>query len=980
MAQETLNMYRNELNTIFENYLQPIQSIIQKEKDSQAIIEYDATNPYFSYWYYEYLNSKSLDANCVKMIIMIGDVDEDDIENIKVFYPSAQITIIDKSITEITIEDIYIKHNFVTHSFGDLFLKHKASFHKTLGIYNQYETVARRPELEKLISIINNSRFFYNFFIGLLDNDDFDWQFDFLVNSIKYDYNGYPYSNRFFTFGNIRLSSLRWNKDDEKTYLTPKLFFYDKKYPEPQNIAWTRKRGEVERFKDILSMSFCHTTPLKKTKYIESLSRRDCDNLLSLLESGNSFEEIKKSDSELVKIGWHLPFMSYKGDSLYIIASEFNCLMLYKLFHKSKLLFNKIVEVYEEAAKDGIVEAYNNLGIMFYVIGEKEKSKSYFLRGLEYGVENAIINLINDSTGCEKENYIRALNETEKVLSRWINALDKWSNHDYLGAINIFHELYESKDAQKVFIENNNVADHSLNNLLFFYLYGVEEYGIKPDFNELQHLITDCKKVDLEALAVLLNDNILKSNNTYYNCFSFLEDKYRQFTSRPSIMSPFNKKSPWERMDKKRMTKSLVYNLACCYESGIGCNLDRQQAINVCKTYIEQQGEESEVYHLLGELHFRNKEYDRAIDIWSKIEDKSFNDKLNIACAMFYIDRDKSYRLYDNLFDLIDFNEFAIKSTLNSEYYFERLNLFEFYYHNKQKSLDFANKAVENNIVPSFFYLAKFSDSHENKSELLRNYVMLGGRKGWGIDEFIGRLLINKQIKEALHFMLLYEQSELKKESSFKYHIYNLLPLVSRIKDEEFLWLNKAAMNHNERAAIEYSKYLKNKGDIISAINYLNNYLQYEEATKNLETIDSLDYYNKDGFEDDYLPSINLEGIQSVLDGYYYQLHEQDLIAKKSDYVQPQPNAWYHLNEIKEEDVLSVGIQCMCYHFWEKYESKESFSQQNMEEDRDEYINRARNEFYDSSEDYERDRWDALTDGQYGDYPGGDIDYDNFGY
>lgn len=28
----------------------------------------------------------------------------------------------------------------------------------------------------------------------------------------------------------------------------------------------------------------------------------------------------------------------------------------------------------------------------------------------------------------------------------------------------------------------------------------------------------------------------------------------------------------------------------------------------------------------------------------------------------------------------------------------------------------------------------------------------------------------------------------------------------------------------------------------------------------------------------------------------------------------------------------------------------------------------------------EEEEWDALTDGQYGDYPGGDIDYDTFGF
>ena len=29
---------------------------------------------------------------------------------------------------------------------------------------------------------------------------------------------------------------------------------------------------------------------------------------------------------------------------------------------------------------------------------------------------------------------------------------------------------------------------------------------------------------------------------------------------------------------------------------------------------------------------------------------------------------------------------------------------------------------------------------------------------------------------------------------------------------------------------------------------------------------------------------------------------------------------------------------------------------------------------------YKAERWDALTDGMYGDYPGGDIDYDSIGF
>ena len=38
------------------------------------------------------------------------------------------------------------------------------------------------------------------------------------------------------------------------------------------------------------------------------------------------------------------------------------------------------------------------------------------------------------------------------------------------------------------------------------------------------------------------------------------------------------------------------------------------------------------------------------------------------------------------------------------------------------------------------------------------------------------------------------------------------------------------------------------------------------------------------------------------------------------------------------------------------------------------------NYYSDNDYDYERERWDALTDGMYGDYPGCDIDYDVFGF
>ena len=50
-------------------------------------------------------------------------------------------------------------------------------------------------------------------------------------------------------------------------------------------------------------------------------------------------------------------------------------------------------------------------------------------------------------------------------------------------------------------------------------------------------------------------------------------------------------------------------------------------------------------------------------------------------------------------------------------------------------------------------------------------------------------------------------------------------------------------------------------------------------------------------------------------------------------------------------------------------------------EDIENYVNRDSSFQYNPSEDYdyEKDTWDAMTDGMYGDYPGGDIDYEFLG-
>ena len=49
--------------------------------------------------------------------------------------------------------------------------------------------------------------------------------------------------------------------------------------------------------------------------------------------------------------------------------------------------------------------------------------------------------------------------------------------------------------------------------------------------------------------------------------------------------------------------------------------------------------------------------------------------------------------------------------------------------------------------------------------------------------------------------------------------------------------------------------------------------------------------------------------------------------------------------------------------------------------DTDDQEYESKSDYYNSeTPNYAEDTWDAMTDGMYGDYPGSDVDYDNFGF
>jgi len=78
--------------------------------------------------------------------------------------------------------------------------------------------------------------------------------------------------------------------------------------------------------------------------------------------------------------------------------------------------------------------------------------------------------------------------------------------------------------------------------------------------------------------------------------------------------------------------------------------------------------------------------------------------------------------------------------------------------------------------------------------------------------------------------------------------------------------------------------------------------------------------------------------------------------ANNLEHIDFSENVWNYLNgDSFEEDEDGKVIEVYC--------------------DDDDYW-----DYYEDNINYQEDTWYAMTDGMYGDYPGGDIDYDIFGF
>ena len=116
-------------------------------------------------------------------------------------------------------------------------------------------------------------------------------------------------------------------------------------------------------------------------------------------------------------------------------ASEFNSLMLSQLSKKNPQLFNEICECYRQAYLDGVIEAGNNLAILYINYADRENEGRIILKiCANKGCSNAAANLFTYLWGTG-ESYDKAIsfalsNKTPSISLYWNLAVLYLSGHD----------------------------------------------------------------------------------------------------------------------------------------------------------------------------------------------------------------------------------------------------------------------------------------------------------------------------------------------------------------------------------------------------------------------------------------------------------------------------------------------------------------------------------------------------------------------
>lgn len=150
---------------------------------------------------------------------------------------------------------------------------------------------------------------------------------------------------------------------------------------------------------------FTYSMPLAGSKYVESL------------------DDTEMIELEMAKM-MRMRGVEYEPCTARTCASEFNTLMLSQLSRENPQLFNEICECYLQAYMDGMIEAGNNLAILYINYADREKEGRIILKlCANKGCSNAAANLFTYLWGTG-EAYDKAIsfalsNQTPSIPLYW---------------------------------------------------------------------------------------------------------------------------------------------------------------------------------------------------------------------------------------------------------------------------------------------------------------------------------------------------------------------------------------------------------------------------------------------------------------------------------------------------------------------------------------------------------------------------------
>ena len=299
---------------------------------------------------------------------------------------------------------------------------------------------------------------------------------------------------------------------------------------------------------------------------------------------------------------------AFHEHNLTIIEENFLIYKIADLYSSNPDAFRKIVARYKALADRGCYEAYNNLGvikIMSEYEAEEDGSDEYvldeanelFLKAAEHGSTNAMVNLL--SYYCSKNNHERANFYIDKLIE---NNSDRGYWEKATSLFMGIHEPQNIEQAKKYYklllecIPGNGWPRGGYRNPAIFNLSKLDfEHPSTEVLVRILYDLETCSRPSAEQrilIAVVLAKLGLKEKAL-------------------ELLKELEKEGNYGGNELV-----LYYNLAVCYQYGIGCKKDTQKAESYFKKTLEKNSKQEPFYPRgyrgIGNLYYEMGRYEDA--------------------------------------------------------------------------------------------------------------------------------------------------------------------------------------------------------------------------------------------------------------------------------------------------------------------------------------------------------------------------------